>query len=365
MDQPGYKRPYSGYMTETVNNEVPVVTVLMPVYNAEKYIGVSIDSMLKQTLRNFVLLIIDDGSTDDTAGIIASYTDSRIRNIRNEQNRGVLKSLNLGIELSNTPFIARMDADDIAVPERLEWQVDFMKKNPQIGVSGGLFRMFGNETGIPDLPYEHEHIHASLLFASKICHPTVIMRRELFKDPAMRYGFPFEFDDEFGHKISEMEDFGLWQKLKSKTRFANLDKVLVHYRMEGQNISSKKTELIIERKKKHYLHLLSELNVMPSPQNLALHISLKHILQSQSPEDILSFRKYLEELVVQNNKLDIYPKEALKQVIEKLWQELFYYLPSKGLSYVQAYKQAGKTIHKNQLMYFLKYSVNRIIGRNA
>lgn len=352
-------------MDKTLNSRLPEVTVLMPVYNAEKYIAESIQSILAQTFNNFLFLIIDDGSSDSTAKIIASFDDPRIRYIRNEQNIGVLRTLSRGVQLCDTPFIVRMDSDDIAVPQRIEWQVEFMKQHPEIGVSGGLFRMFGNETGIPDLPLNHDDIHAWLLFGSKICHPTVIMRSDLFKDPAVSYGFPFSFDDGFGHTISEMEDFGLWQKLKLKIRFANLDKVLIHYRMEGQNISSRKTELIMERKKKHYLHLLSELNIVPSLQNLALHTSLKNILTSQSPEDVKSFRSHLEQLLAQNYNLSLYPQQALESVIEKLWRELFFYLPSKGIAYIRAYKRAGKIIYPDQLMYFFKYSVNRIVGRNV
>lgn len=343
----------------------PTVTILMPAYNAEKYLRESIDSILGQTYKDFKLLIIDDGSTDQTASIISSYTDPRVAYVKNDQNIGLVKTLNKGIELIQSTYIVRMDADDLAVSQRLEWQVAFMEQHPEIGVSGGLYRIFGNESGIPTIPLQHEDIKAALLFASLICHPAVIMRRSLFNDPAVRYGVPFEFNDEYGHKILELEDFALWQKLKSKTRFANMDKVLIDYRREGQNLTAQKTDIIFERKRKYYTYLLNELGVIPGDLNLALHISLKYVANAKQPKDIISFRKYLDELLVQNRKKNIYLQEALEKVIENLWLELFYYLPPKGVSYVRAYKQAGKIIQKNQMLYFLKYSVNRIIGRNV
>ena len=278
---------------------------------------------------------------------------------------GLVKTLNKGIDLIRSPYIARMDADDLAVPQRLEWQIAFMEQHPEVGVCGGLYRIFGNESGVPSIPSEHDDIKAALLFASLICHPAVIMRRSLFDDPDSRYGVPFDFNDEFGHKILELEDFALWQKLKSKTRFANLDKIVIDYRREGQNLTAQKTEIIFERKQKFYTYLLRELDVVPGNLNLALHISLKYISHAQKPEDIFLFRNYLDELLMQNKKKSIYPPQALHLFIEKMWLELFYYLPSKGWSFVRAYKQAGKTIHKDQLMYFFKYSVNKMIGRKA
>jgi glycosyltransferase involved in cell wall biosynthesis len=343
----------------------PSVTILMPAYNAEKYIRESINSLLIQTYSNFKLLIIDDGSTDQTAKIISSYNDPRIACIKNHENIGLVKTLNRGIELASTTYILRMDADDIAMPQRLEWQVDFMEKHPEVGVSGGWYRIFGNESGIPFLPEKDEDIKAALLFASLICHPTVIMRRSLFDDPGIRYGASFDFNDEFGHKILELEDFALWQKLKSKTKFANLNKVLINYRREGQNLTAKKTELIFERKKKFYTYLLNELDVVPSHMNLLLHIGLKYISSSESPGDVIAFRNYLDELRNQNIKTKVYPQQALERVIANQWQQLFYHLPSKGREYILAYKQAGKTIHRNQWMYYLKYLVNRFIGRKA
>src|SRR5580698_9685158 len=115
-------------MAQTINN--PKVTVLMPVYNGEKYIKEALESILQQTFIDFEFLIINDGSTDNSVSIIKSFNDNRIRLIHNEKNSGLVYSLNKGIGLSNGEYIARMDCDDVSIPERLEKQVGFLNSNP-------------------------------------------------------------------------------------------------------------------------------------------------------------------------------------------------------------------------------------------
>jgi glycosyltransferase involved in cell wall biosynthesis len=116
----------------------PAVSVLMPVFNGEATIGASIESILGQTATNFEVLVVDDGSTDRTAEIVASYADPRIRYIRNAENLGISRSLNLGIELAEARWIARMDADDIALPQRLERQLRAVGQNPSWDVCGSF-----------------------------------------------------------------------------------------------------------------------------------------------------------------------------------------------------------------------------------
>jgi len=115
---------------------MPKVTVLMPVYNAEKYLKEAIGSILGQSFSDFEFLIINDGSTDSSVKIIKSYDDPRIRFIANEKNLGVIPTLNKGFALAQGEFIARMDADDISLPKRLELQADFMDKHPEAGAIG-------------------------------------------------------------------------------------------------------------------------------------------------------------------------------------------------------------------------------------
>lgn len=123
------------------NYSSPQVTVLLPVYNGEKYIAQAIESILNQSFRNFELRIIDDGSKDSSVKIVQSYSDPRIRIVKNPQNLGLVQTLNRGITLIKSEYLARMDADDIALPDRLEKQLLFMQARPEVGLLGGAIQL--------------------------------------------------------------------------------------------------------------------------------------------------------------------------------------------------------------------------------
>ena len=153
----------------------PLVTVLMAVYNGEKYLREAIESILDQTYTNFEFLIINDGSSDRTEEIILSYNDKRIRYIKNEQNLKLIASLNKGLDLAKGEFIARMDADDISLPERLEKQINFLEKHPEIGLLGSWVRTLGltNNRNII-FKQGHNTIRIQLLFNNFFHHPSVV-----------------------------------------------------------------------------------------------------------------------------------------------------------------------------------------------
>ena len=158
---------------------VPKVTVLMPVYNGEKYLEEAIDSVLAQTLPDFEFLIIDDGSTDKTPQILKSYTDTRLR-LFHQNNRGLTRSLNKGIQFSGGEYVARMDADDIALPERLEKQVKFLDEHPEIGVVGSFHCEVSaslQKSIVKKFPTEDSAIRKTLIKENPFSHPTVIMRK--------------------------------------------------------------------------------------------------------------------------------------------------------------------------------------------
>lgn len=347
----------------TTLNKGTLVTVLMPVYNGARYMRESIDSILTQTFPDFVFLIINDGSTDETEKIIFSYSDGRIRYIKNEINIGLVATLNKGLDLIETEYLVRMDADDIAVPKRLEWQVGFMNKNTDIGLSGGLFEVFGNESGFPLIPLDNDTIKANLLFDNVICHPSVIIRNEVLKKNRIYFGVPFSYDDNYGHKILELEDYALWHKLKLLAPFANLDKILIKYRREGQNLTAHRLDLILERKKKFYTYLLEELDIQPTGTNLLKHISFTHISATEFPTEIGCFKEHLDLILFNNFKKNIYPQLALEKVVLKKWEGVFYHLPQLGIKYVIAYWKCDKKIRYSHFVYFLKYRINALIKR--
>ncbi|MFZ6027457.1 MAG: glycosyltransferase [Chloroflexota bacterium] len=218
-------------MGQSIN--VRPITVLMPVYNGEKYLRKAIESILKQTFDDFEFLIVDDGSTDESATIVNSYADSRIRLIRNETNLGLPATLNKGLALIDTPFIARMDCDDISLPERLEKQFQYMQAHPEVGILGCNHRLI-NPEGKPGIfsnfPAEHGLIRWRLLFGSPIAHPCTMMRRDVLR----------QLD---GYRsLIVAQDYDLWQRAAWRTRLANLPDVLLYLRYHGTSSSRSKAE---------------------------------------------------------------------------------------------------------------------------
>lgn len=199
---------------------------MMPVYNAERYLREAIDSILAQSFKPFEFLIIDDGSTDRSAAIIASYDDSRIRYVRNESNVGITASLNKGIALASCELIARMDADDISHPQRLQKQFGYMKRNSECALLSTWARVVTDEKKFVRLErYRSNFYYYNLTFECWIYHPTVMFRKSAVEQVGM-YSMPYS------------EDYDLFWKLSTHFRIANLSEALVDYRLSSTSLNT-------------------------------------------------------------------------------------------------------------------------------
>lgn len=187
----------------------PMISVVMPVYNGEKYLGVAIESILNQTYANFEFIIVNDGSQDGTEIIILSYNDERIVYLKSETNLRIEGTLNKGMRHAVGKYIARMDADDISLPSRLEKQLLFMERNPNIGVCGTWANIFGDniESHTWKCPTQSENIKIEMMFACPFVHPSVFIKRTLFNS--------YSYSDEF----QKAEDYYLWYQLKGDVVF--------------------------------------------------------------------------------------------------------------------------------------------------
>lgn len=208
---------------------IPKITVLMPVYNCELYIQEAVDSILNQTFSNFEFLIIDDASTDKTVEIIQEYNDSRIQLIIKPQNTGLSNSLNYGLSIARGEYIARMDGDDISLPERFAKQVAFLEDNPDVVVCGTIFSIIGSNTVIT-VPENNDAIKLAMLKKCCIGHPTVMMRKNILDKYSITYDVLKE----------PAEDYDLWSRLLFKGKFHNLQEVLLKYRVHDAQVSSKR-----------------------------------------------------------------------------------------------------------------------------
>ncbi|GEO05599.1 hypothetical protein AAE02nite_32630 [Adhaeribacter aerolatus] len=210
-------------------NISPLVSVLMPVYNAEKYLAEAIESILNQTYPHLEFLILNDGSTDASTEIINCYHDHRIRVIHSPENIGLIAQLNIGLALATGQYIARMDADDISQNTRLEKQVRFMETHPEVGLVGSAIQHFKNKEIIytETFPLAHEQIKSFLIFDTPFAHPAVMLRRQVLLDNKLTYHPEYK----------AAEDYKLWFDMLLVTKGANLAEPLLLYRDSGTQVS--------------------------------------------------------------------------------------------------------------------------------
>ncbi len=278
----------------------------MPVYNGEKYLREAIDSILNQTYPDFVFLIIDNGSTDHSLDIISSYQDSRIKLYKNSKNLGLIHSLNLGLKNSDTEYIARMDCDDISLPQRFEKQIAFMDENPGIGISGTWIKTIGSKKkNVWKYETNPEKIKAQLFFDSCLAHPSVIMRSSLLTQNNLSY------DRQHIHA----EDWGLWQKASFYLDLSNLTEVLLLYRISDTSVRMmnkevyEKTLYMFDKKNNEMLGIQVE------KKNSLLHRKIASWRFEKTGDFILDSEKWLLKLLEANNKKNIYPANAFAQII--------------------------------------------------
>ncbi len=203
---------------------MPSVTVLMPVCDAAPWVAEAIRSILGQTCPDFSLLIINDGSTDRSEEVIRGFRDPRIELVSRE-NRGLVATLNEGIERIRTRYIMRMDADDVALPQRLSRQLAFMESHPEVGVCGSAIELFGRFRGVRRYPASDREIKASLVVATPFAHPSVMFRREVLD----RHRFRSD--------ALHCEDYRLWLDLAEETGMANLGDALLRHRTHREQVS--------------------------------------------------------------------------------------------------------------------------------
>ena len=211
------------------------VSVLMPVYNGVAYLREALDSILRQTFSDFELVVINDGSTDRSADVIKSYVDHRVHYYENGQNIGLARSLNRGLSLTRGQYIARMDQDDISLPERLERQLAFMEAHPEVGVLGTACQHI-DDSGRPGVtwpnPAQHSLIRWHLCFACSMIHPTVMMRKHTIQELGGYGSEAIHGREKYG-----AEDYDLWRRASRVTQLANLPEVLLYLRKHESNVT--------------------------------------------------------------------------------------------------------------------------------
>lgn len=284
----------------------PMITVLMPVYNAEKYIGESIQSILNQNFTDFELLMVDDGSTDRSMEIARTFEDSRIRIISLPENMGLVNALNIGLAESQSKYIARSDADDISLPDRLSLQLNYMESNPQIGALGtGFDSLVENKsikTGGRFAP-NHETIRLRHLYQIQIIHGTSMFRKSVLNEHNLR------FDGDFKHA----EDYDFFDRLGDVSQIANLQVPLYLIRHHEHRVSNQFSDIQKVNSDRVKIRILGQIGINATSYDLEL---IKWLMYQNydwfTYKAASDLAKLIRQLVFANNTSKYFEPEFLR-----------------------------------------------------
>jgi glycosyltransferase involved in cell wall biosynthesis len=335
---------------------MPKVSVIFPVYNGAKFIRTSIRSILTQTFSNFELLLLNDGSTDDSLAVMQEFQDERIRIISNESNKGLIFTLNRGIEEAKGEYLARMDADDESFPERFRKQVHYLDSHTDVALCGTLMTCF-----ITDRVYQHryfnpEDVSASLVFTNPIVHPSVMMRRSIFNDAQFRYHAAYP----------HAEDYALWTQLAGKFKIAVLNEVLIRYGAHDDQMSRKFNAITRTSVIQAHQTIFNYLKIVVSKEEQDLHALLFFQEFRNSNDFVANAEKWLLKLVAANETAKVFSSESFEKIAGEWWFRIHQHLAPFGSGSYSEYKRSTlASFYKPETKALMKLRIKSILKTKA
>lgn len=293
----------------------PLVSILMPAFNASLYIQEACSSLLRQSYSKLEIIIVDDCSTDDTINKIRGVNDSRIHLLRNNENMGLAASLNIAIRKAKGKYFARMDADDICYSNRIQEQVDFLERNQKVSLLGTGLKYFNYSNYKNHFPVTHELCKAKLLFNVCFGHSSLMFRSEVFDNDNNLYNPVLR---------QYSEDYELYSRLVDHYSFSNLQKLLIRYRtFEG---SIKEGE---QRKRKHNSRairrrMLLAMGVADERIDIDVHCKAADLSTLKSRIEFDEIGLWFEFLAKTNSATNYFDQLALNQQLSEQLFEVIY-----------------------------------------
>jgi glycosyltransferase involved in cell wall biosynthesis len=288
----------------------PLVTVIMPVYNGERFLFEAIESILNQSYKDIELIVIDDGSTDRSVEIINSFESPKLNFIQNKKNLGVCETRNKGFKLARGEYIALMDADDISVNDRIKKQVLFMEENKEYGLISANYESFrehpfGVKRSVKRLLNNSEQILAYLLFTNVICCPCSMIRTNIISDNNLY----------FDTTLQMSEDFDLWKRISAVTKITNINEVLLKYRKHTTNSTKKRS--ILNRDFTKVIQKSFDTFDINIRDLFNENFKLKNV------KSFICLNKYLEDILEKNKKTNKYNEKYLSESCSNLIYWMF------------------------------------------
>ena len=291
--------------------ECPTLSIVMPVYNASEYIRQAIDSLLQQTFTDFELIVIDDGSTDNSLEIVKSYDDPRIRVLRNECNKGIVFTRNRGLQEMRGRYYAPFDADDIAMPRKYEKQIGFMEKNPAYGLTGTWARHIDSEGKLLKTKWKLDadacFIPSVQLFRAYFIQSAVVFRKEVLEAIGYTPGF------EIG------EDYLVYYQIALKFPCVNLPEYLIHYRIHPGSITQSNPALYRDREFHLYRIIFGTLETDITQREFEILMYIKYRMAVPSVPVLRSVESFLLQVLEANDRLKVFEKPCLTHVVMNRW----------------------------------------------
>ena len=294
-------------ITNRANNR-PLISVIMPVYNDDPYLNEAMDSILRQSLDDFEFIIINDGSTDNSLEIIKSYRDLRIILLQNKTNKGIAKSLNYGLGYARGQFIARMDANDIALPKRFEKQIQYLKKEKEIGLVTCLYENISPEgdhlqTLNRDISPSNSQVYS--FFRNYIPHSSVMINRDVV--PKFIY-----------NEDCAVEDFDLWMQLSEKTEFYIIPDLLMKIRIDKDGLSQRTKNNYELAQKRIIKQKLEQLGIDADDKEIEFHFNYHKKYQYKCLEGKFIL-EYYEKLFIGNQHFQVFRESAFSDFLFANW----------------------------------------------
>jgi glycosyltransferase involved in cell wall biosynthesis len=294
----------------------PLVTVFMAMYNGEKYVSDAVVSILNQSYPNFELLIIDDGSTDNSLSIVESINDPRIRILKNESNCGLYKTRNRGVEEARGTYFAILDCDDLAYRERLSAPLAFLEQHKDYVACFGKADFINGEgrkiSGQALFSGDHDWLSVIAFFFNPFINSTLIIRTDILRKYKYREGY------------EPAEDYDLIQRIIKDEKVFILDKNIIRYRLHQQNVSNTQAERGKNGHKRIIRELLERFELQHPESNVEMHYALYCKVLTSEGYNLHDIEGWLLLLMLQNKTREVYPDRLFIRAIRVEWAKLIY-----------------------------------------
>jgi len=289
---------------------MPELSIIMPLYNTERYVYQAIESLLAQTFTDFELIVVNDASTDNSLKIVQSFNDPRIKILNNVINRGIVYSRNKGLKEAQGSFIAPFDSDDMATPDKFSKQIDFLHSHPDMGMIGSWAKQIDEKGKLLQKKWKlnasSARIPAILLFRNYFVHSSIVMRREVIPLNGYQTGFDIG------------EDYRMWHEIVQKFKVWNYPEYLVYYRIHPQSATTH-SDRIRNFDRKILEHIYLNLGITLDDHSVSSLLNLKENKLSNTQEDLEHIENTLIGILAQNAKLLTYDQNQLKKVVFNRW----------------------------------------------